>query len=179
MLRNVDGWCWRKKMDLLGLRYLQEMISELSLELMRAIQLKDLGVISIYRFLIQGPQMIQIVWKVYSFLKLQRVYDAKRVKITIMWSSHCGAAETNPTSNHEIEGSIPGLAQWLRSCAAVAVVQDGSCSSNWTPSLGTSICCGFSPKKKKKIYYDVQFSHRGRFNCLGKVWRAREKAGLG
>ena len=26
-------------------------------------------------------------------------------------SSHCGAAETNPTRNHEVAGSIPGLAQ--------------------------------------------------------------------
>ena len=28
--------------------------------------------------------------------------------------------------------------------------QAGSCSSNLTPSLGTSICCRFSPKKKKE-----------------------------
>ena len=26
----------------------------------------------------------------------------------------------------------------------------GSCSSDWTPSLGTSICCRYSPKKTKK-----------------------------
>ena len=29
-------------------------------------------------------------------------------------SSHRGAAETNPTGNHEVAGSIPGLAQWVR-----------------------------------------------------------------
>ena len=29
-------------------------------------------------------------------------------------SSCCGAAETNPTSNHEVEGSIPALAQWVK-----------------------------------------------------------------
>ena len=29
-------------------------------------------------------------------------------------SCHCGAAETNPTSNHEIVGLIPGLAQWVK-----------------------------------------------------------------
>ena len=28
-------------------------------------------------------------------------------------SSRCGAAETNPTRDHEVEGSIPGLAQWV------------------------------------------------------------------
>ena len=29
-------------------------------------------------------------------------------------SSHCGAAETNPTGNHEVEDSIPGLTQWVK-----------------------------------------------------------------
>ena len=29
-------------------------------------------------------------------------------------SSHCGAAETNPTGIHEDVGLIPGLTQWLK-----------------------------------------------------------------
>ena len=45
---------------------------------------------------------------------------------------------------------IPGLVQWIRESVAVAVVQASRCSSNWTPSLGTSICYGCSPKKQKK-----------------------------
>ena len=30
------------------------------------------------------------------------------------WNSHCGAAETNLTRNHEGVGSIPGLDQWVK-----------------------------------------------------------------
>ena len=38
----------------------------------------------------------------------------------------------------------------LGSGIAVAVVWAGSCSSKWTPSLGTSICRGSGPRKKEK-----------------------------
>ena len=29
-------------------------------------------------------------------------------------SSHCGAVEKNSTRNHEDEGSVPALAQWVK-----------------------------------------------------------------
>jgi len=32
-------------------------------------------------------------------------------------SSRHGAAETNPTRSHEVVGSIPGLAQWIKDLA--------------------------------------------------------------
>ena len=48
-------------------------------------------------------------------------------------------------------GSIPGLTQWVReSHVAVNVVWAGSCSSDSTPSLGTSTYYRCSPKKKKE-----------------------------
>ena len=39
----------------------------------------------------------------------------------------------------------------LGSCVAVAVVKAGGYSSNWTPSLGTSICRGSDPRNGKKM----------------------------
>ena len=32
----------------------------------------------------------------------------------LMRSSQGGTAETNPTRNHEVAGSIPGLAPWVK-----------------------------------------------------------------
>ena len=52
---------------------------------------------------------------------------------------------------------------WVWSCVAMAVAQAGSYSSNWTPSLGVSICCSCGPKKqrKKKYIYIYTLAWRG------------------
>ena len=80
------------------------------------------------------------------------------------WSSHCGSVVTNPISNHDIVGLIPGLTWlsiwhchelWCRlqtlleSIVAVAVAQASSCSSHQTPSLGTAMCHTCGPTKGK------------------------------
>ena len=39
--------------------------------------------------------------------------EEKIAKEISLRSSHCGAAETNPTNIHEDAGSILGLAQWV------------------------------------------------------------------
>ena len=83
---------------------------------------------------------------------------------------------TNPPGNHEVVGSIPGLAQevkiwccrglwcrsqmWLGSDGAVAVVSASSCSSDLIPSLGTSTCRPGAALKSKKIY--IYLSHFSR-----------------
>ena len=83
---------------------------------------------------------------------------------TELKSFHCGIAETNPTSIHEYMGSVPGLSHWVGDPGSelwcrwqtslgyhvvVTVMWAGSCSSDSTPSLGTSICFRCIPKKQK------------------------------
>ena len=55
----------------------------------------------------------------------------------------------------------------LGSCMAVAVVQAGSCSSDSTPSLGTSVCHGCGPKKIKKKKEDTSPDFREFSSCCG------------
>lgn len=43
-----------------------------------------------------------------------QVLPLKKRKKEKDWSSHHGAAETNPSRNHEFAGSIPGLPQWVK-----------------------------------------------------------------
>ena len=80
------------------------------------------------------------------------------------WSSRGGTVGTNPTIIHEDTSLIPALAQgsriqhcperWCRSQtrlgSGIPMAVASDYCSNSTPSLGTSICCGCSPKKTKE-----------------------------
>ena len=104
---------------------------------------------------------LYIVWFQRYVLEKTKMWDSKKssgfgVAVVAQWVK-------NPTSIHEDMDSIPGLAQWvkdpacgelqcrlqtrLRSSTAVAVVQADSYSSDSNPSMGTSMCCRYSPKK--------------------------------
>ena len=49
----------------------------------------------------------ELISKIYKeLIQLNKKNDCR--------SSHRGAAETNPTRNREVEGSLPGLAQWVK-----------------------------------------------------------------
>ena len=39
------------------------------------------------------------------------------IKGSVSWCSHRGAMKTTPTRNHEVAGSIPGLAQRVKDLA--------------------------------------------------------------
>ena len=48
---------------------------------------------------------------------------------------------------------------------AMAVVEASSCSSNSTPNLGTSICCGCGPRKTKDTH-----THTNNLYLKGSFW---------
>ena len=48
------------------------------------------------------------------FIDSRSSENPKQNKLKENWSSRHGAAKTNPTRNHEVAGSIPGLPQWVK-----------------------------------------------------------------
>ena len=56
----------------------------------------------------------------------------------------------NPTSNHEVTGSILGLAQSVKDLVLLWLWGRPAAIAPIRPSLGTSMYLGCSPKKPKK-----------------------------
>ena len=50
----------------------------------------------------------------YATGAVQEMAKRQKKKKNSMRNSHYGTVEMNPTRNHEVAGSIPGLAQWVK-----------------------------------------------------------------
>ena len=96
------------------------------------------------------------------------------------WSSLSGSAETNLTRYHEVEGLIPGLAQWVKDPVLLWAVGVGRRRSSdlvllWLwhgpvttaliSSSGTSIHHECSPKKQKRC------NDKSRAESWREIWR--------
>ena len=67
----------------------------------------------------------------------------------------------------------------LRFHVAVSVAWASSCSSNWTPGLGTSICCGCSRGKAKKKKEERKQKNRCRVPAVAQLdWQHFGSDGL-
>ena len=61
--------------------------------------------------------IFHLFFRLDSFVVVVAVVVVVFVNMKDFWSSHRGAAETNPTRNHELVGSIPDLTQWVKDLA--------------------------------------------------------------
>ena len=69
------------------------------------------------------------------------------------WSSPCGSSVMNPISIHEDAVSIPSSAQWVEDLVLPWAV--GRLQLWLDPCLGTSMCRGLSPKRKKVSFLNL------------------------
>ena len=75
--------------------------------------------------------------------------QGKRIRLVTMRPQVCSLASLSGLRIWRCRELWCGSPMWIGSSTAVAVVQAGSCSSEWIPSLGASIGCRCGPKKTK------------------------------
>ena len=102
-----------------------------------------------------------ILTRVFVYLQAKHIHAWECSSWLSGWQTRLGSVEIRIPSLASLSGLRIwrcrelwcGSHTWLGSCvaAAAAVAAAGSCSSDSTPSLGTSICCR-KRKKKKKVY---------------------------
>ena len=87
-----------------------------------------------------------------------------------IWSSHCGAVETNPTRKHEVVGLIPGLAQWVKDLALLQV-QVADTAQIWC-------CCGSDVGRQLQLQLDPQPGNLHMLGCGPQKEKKKKKSNL-
>ena len=133
-------------------------------------------------------------WLFSSFYHLRKMHITVQIFIINLHtgSSNCGAEETNSTNIREDAGSIPGLTQLVGGTGVAVSYGVGcrhgldsvllwlwqwtsGCSSDSTPSLGTSRCHRRGPKKQNK-QTNKKFTRCLHINfptTLGATWKQK------
>ena len=86
----------------------------------------------IFRFVCFLPSIAFRIQKLnQKFSRLSLTLPSSKYGI---WSSHRGAAVNESNRNHEVAGSIPGLAQWVEDLS-FAISCGVGCRRGWDPAL--------------------------------------------
>ena len=109
--KNVEMWlCWLRK-----IRPFPLLISFWSLKNFKIFKNKLVSIFIMKRNP-SLPIFRSITSRSFYYILLARfilILETNHSQVAL-GSSHCGAAETNPTRIHEDAGSIPGFTQWVK-----------------------------------------------------------------